>query len=206
MNPQTDWSEFDAKFPFRIYGIAGEPKTEFVTAVNLPDKIKAHIEQQEKEWLERAALSAETGMVLAVGLMDESGKFKVIEGDERTIVEMILTELTSRLDLSYEIVGFNIFGFDLPFLIRRAWMLGLKPPALRDRYWRTGLVDLMDKWTCGNREQRISLDSLAKALRVGAKTGSGADFAALWATDKAKALAYLENDLTLTRLCAERML
>ena len=47
---------------------------------------------------------------------------------------------------------------------------------------------------------------LAKHLGVGQKTGSGADFAKLWVEDRAKALAYLESDLTLTKLCFERMI
>jgi len=36
----------DEKFPFRIYGIAGEPKSEFLTTQDMPDKIKDFIRQE----------------------------------------------------------------------------------------------------------------------------------------------------------------
>lgn len=37
---------FDEKFPYRIYGVAGEPKTEFLDAKNKPDEIKAFINSE----------------------------------------------------------------------------------------------------------------------------------------------------------------
>ena len=50
-----------------------------------------------------------------------------------------------------------------------------------------------------------SLDTIAKHLGVGAKNGSGADFAALWQSDRAKAADYLRNDLQLTAQVAEAL-
>ena len=50
-----------------------------------------------------------------------------------------------------------------------------------------------------------SLDTIAKHLGVGAKNGSGADFAALWQSDRAKAADYLRNDLQLTARIAEAL-
>ena len=48
--------EFDNKFPWRIYGRAGEPKTEFISTENMPDKIKDFIQslldKQRKEVVE----------------------------------------------------------------------------------------------------------------------------------------------------------
>ncbi len=104
--------------------------------------------------------------------------------------------------------GFNIFNFDLPFLIRRSWKLGVKiPTGVREgRYWGRFFIDLMDVWTLGNREQRASLDAVSKHLGLGGKTGNGADFAKLYATDQAAALAYLKNDLELTAKVAEVLL
>ena len=55
----------------------------------------------------------------------------------------------------------------------------------------------------GDRQARGSLDAIAKHLGIGAKTGSGADFAKLWQSDRAKAVEYLRNDIELTAKLAE---
>lgn len=44
--------EYEEKFPFRIYGIAGEPKTEFLTTENMPDEIKSFIRSSHIKLLE----------------------------------------------------------------------------------------------------------------------------------------------------------
>lgn len=48
---------------------------------------------------------------------------------------------------------------------------------------------------------------MAKSLGVGSKPEgvSGADFARLWEEDRAKAKAYLINDLEMTRGCAAKL-
>jgi len=103
-------------------------------------------------------------------------------------------------------IGFNIFAFDLPFLIRRSWKYGIQPQGVRKgRYWSDDLVDLRELWQMGNRQDHGSLDSIAKHFGVGAKNGNGKDFANLWAADKTKAIEYLRNDLNLVAAIAQRM-
>jgi hypothetical protein len=75
----------------------------------------------------------------------------------------------------------------------------------RGRYWSDEMVDLRDAWQLGDRQARGSLDTIAKHLGVGAKNGSGADFAALWQSDREKATEYLRNDLQLTARVAEAL-
>ena len=55
MKNLQDLEEFEKKFPFRIYGIAGEPKSEFIITENMPDKIKSFILQDRQEVLEMLA-------------------------------------------------------------------------------------------------------------------------------------------------------
>ncbi len=97
-------------------------------------------------------------------------------------------------------IGFNIFGFDLPFLFRRSWKRRVPIPfgLRRGRYWGDQLIDLRDTWQLGDRQARGSLDSIAKHLGVGAKNGDGKAFAELWRSDRKQAEAYLRNDLELT--------
>jgi uncharacterized protein YprB with RNaseH-like and TPR domain len=106
----------------------------------------------------------------------------------------------SELAQSGRLAGFNIFQFDLPFLIRRSWKHRVPVPLglRRGRYWNDELIDLREVWQVGDRMARGSLDAIAKHLGVGEKNGDGAEFAKLWATDRTRALAYLQNDVGLT--------
>jgi len=109
----------------------------------------------------------------------------------------------------------KIFGFDLPFMFRRMWILGQrvsgKDSLLRNnRQWHENLIDLMKVWGCGVWGEYIKLDTLAKALGVGQKPSevTGANFHEFWngtKVQRAKAKAYLVNDLKMTQACAERL-
>ena len=103
------------------------------------------------------------------------------------------------------LIGFNIFNFDLPFLIRRSWKHRVPVPfgLRRGRYWCEQLVDLRDAWQLGDRQAKGSLDSIARHLGVGAKNGEGKAFAELWQSDRPKAEAYLRNDVELTAKVAD---
>jgi len=174
-----------------------------------PEKIRACIAEKEADWFQSAALSAVTGRVLAIGYLDaateELGFFAT--GDEAADLAAFWRLVAPAGYLPAPIVGFNSNRFDLPFLIRRSWRLGVPVPSAftRGRFLPSECVDILDTWKCGVREDSISLDTLARYLGVGRKTGSGADFAGLWATDPSGALACLANDLRLTRRCAEAL-
>jgi hypothetical protein len=185
-------------------------KPEFRAAKNLkdPEKIKADIADKEADWRARAALDATTAQILAVGLLD-GDVFTVLDGDEKTILTQFWSWADIELGLSNRLVGFCIFHFDLPMLARRSFVNGVAIPmsVRRSSYrpWHEGFVDIAVAWQCGNRDQTISLDLLARSLGVGKKTGSGADFAKLYQTDRAAALEYLHTDLLLAKSIYEKM-
>lgn len=174
-----------------------------------PEKIRAHVAEKEADWFQSAALSAVTGRVLAIGHLDTAtGECGFLaSGDEAADLAAFWRFVTSFGALRAQLVGFNSNRFDLPFLIRRSWLLGVPVPAplTAGRFLPFDCVDILDTWRCGVREDSISLDSLARFLGVGRKTGSGADFATLWSTSPEAALQYLANDLHLTRRCAEAL-
>ena len=171
-----------------------------------PEKIRAHVAGKEAEWFQSAALSALTGRVLAIGTLDaatdELGTFAT--GDEAADLAAFWRLVAPGGYLDTDLVGFGSNRFDLPFLIRRSWCLGVAVPRdlVSGRWLPSRCIDVLDTWRCGVREDSVSLDRLAHFLGVGRKTGHGADFASLWATDPSAALAYLANDLRLTRRCA----
>lgn len=169
-------------------------------------KIAESVREQKSKWLERTALSPLSGRILAIGIM-EYGEFTCLDGDgdEKSILLQFEEEI--RFRPNHQFVGFNILGFDLPFLQKRAWLHGVKPVIRHDfdSYRQDQWVDLMWLWANKNRNEFTSLDTVAKFLGVGQKTGDGKDFAKLWESDRAKTLEYLRNDLQLCADVAVRM-
>lgn len=184
-------------------------KPEFKAPSNYKDadKIAANIAEQEASWREKAALDATTGQILCIGMSIDLS-LDVTQAPEAETIERFWNWLELRLWAAETVIGFCVYNFDLPFLVRRSWVLGVEVPKMirKGRYWHEGIIDLADIWKLGNFDQRVSLNVLARALGVGSKSINGAEFGRLWETDRPAAIAYVENDLTLTRLCAEKML
>jgi hypothetical protein len=173
-----------------------------------PEKIRAYIATKQAEWFQQAALSATTGRVLAIGYIEEGSEFSAFaSGDEAADIKAFWDLITNNGAVTHRLIGFNSNSFDLPFIIRRSWKLGIRPPItlMSGRYLSHNCVDLLDLWRCGNREDRISLDKMARFLGVGGKTGDGAEFPSLWSMSREAALRYLENDVLLTRRCAQAL-
>lgn len=168
-----------------------------------PAKIQANIEEKRKEWMDEAALKADRGRILVIGSLT-ANSVGFLEGEEKNILEHAW-ELIKHHSLSQDtIVGHNIVGFDLPFMVRRSWRSGVRVPEFvvqdlgqyRQPRW---VFDTMLAWTFNNKHERIGLDAFAKHLGVGAKNGKGQNFAKLYAETPDKALEYLANDLRLCR-------
>lgn len=168
-----------------------------------------------------AALSPITGRVLAIGFVRvEKGSQPEIAGMDPTDSESdILWSFWSKLaHFDREpFAGWNIHQFDLPFILRRCWKLGVEVPAgirdAHDRYWDNRFIDLMVKFSAGQRggsNGYVKLDTAAKFLGAGEKPDGcgGGDFAGLWLgspAERERATEYLINDLSMTAGVARRM-
>lgn len=167
-----------------------------------------------------AALSAITGRVLAIGLsgrgvngVDASDAYSMLTAENEEQEAAILEDFWSTFKAAEVagngrlLVGFDIRRFDLPFMVQRSWILGVEVPrsVFDGRYWSTLFVDLVYLWGCGSNHTYISLNTFARALKIGEKTGKGEDFHRLFWTDRHSAIAYLRNDLDLTRRGAVRL-
>lgn len=173
--------------------------------------------------LDEAALSAATGRVVAIGCLSAENRLTMIIGedapDEAAMLSKFWSLYLKMRAKKRSMVGVNICLFDLPFLVRRSWILGVPVPnTVRDgRYWDRLFVDLRDAWLLGQRwgECESSLDHMAKTLGVGSKADglagecSGKDFARMWESgdpqQRATARAYLVNDLELPQKIAACM-
>jgi hypothetical protein len=190
----------------------GEVKVGNLGAEKAAEKIEAKRLEHQNRILERAALSPLTGRVAAIGIrgparadgeIDERTDFN---DNEETLIRSFFLALVSDPDGVW--IGFNCFNFDLPFLMRRAWKLGIIPPRgiLKGRYPSNWFIDLAIIWQAGEyRPEPISLNRLGQFLGLGVKMDNGANFASLLYQNQETAKAYLQRDLYLTWKIAERL-
>jgi DNA polymerase III epsilon subunit-like protein len=170
--------------------------------------------------VEDAALSAITGQVVAIGYQ---GKKETLHCAIDGITEFqLLTQFWKVYQQGRAerrpLVGFNIKGFDVPFVAQRSWMLGVDVPATittATGYLDPVFIDLAERWKVGNRGAwgkpgYGTLDTIAKALGIAGKPDNckGAEFASkLYGSpeDRAIALSYLSSDLRMTVEIAARL-
>jgi hypothetical protein len=185
-----------------------------------PDKIAAAIAEKRAAWREKAALSPLTGRVAMIGLLlpgrkiadialldpvalDNPGSANI---QELNMLEWFWSAAVQQLQLGEPMVGFNSHRFDVPFLVRRSWALGVTVPGQAlQRLAPPAWVDLMLEFTRNAAGEFVGLDTVARFLGVGAKNGNGLEVARLLREDRDAAINYLENDLLLTAAIAERM-
>ena len=132
---------------------------------------------------------------------------------EKEVIEHFLSLADAMLSDGGSLVGHNIIGFDLPFLLRRGLKYGIKPPktitnALA-QYRPSNLIDTMREWQFGNRtEGFVKLDQLAAFFGTRRKNGDGADFHKKFfgtPEEREDALRYLANDVAMTCEIAQAM-
>lgn len=214
---KTEFREEDVK----LGNIKDEAKiAEKIEAARI--KHEADFDAEVKAWelkkadaqaklIERAALSATTGKVLAIGWTMDGKDAHYFEGDESAILESFWGLITNRGAIDCQAIGFNCNGFDVPFLVRRSWAVGVAVPATVLNIWQgrvslnAAFVDLMAYWKLGNYSDSISLDNLAAHLGIPGKNGSGAHFADLLEFDRILALQYLRQDVLLTYQVAQKL-
>jgi hypothetical protein len=189
---------------------------DFTAASNVKDpvKIATAIEEKKKDWLDKTALKAITGKIVAV-TMAKDGAEPILAAsleDEKGLIEVILHELKNVISDYSQAYAWNGSGFDLPFLCQRAAVHGVT--AFKDltqqrgaRFsWNENLIDPKLVWSNYSPDHTgTSLKSVALALGVGEKSGSGKDFAGLLKTNPDEAKAYALNDVNLLRSIVQRM-
>lgn len=180
-----------------------------------PIKIAAYIEEAKEKWTERAALFPESGRVLMVGMAEDDAEPYTVWGEEKKVVTSALDMAWKFLSKGSRVYGYNIHGFDLPFLVKRAWILGIHVPKMF-QYWRgkwswhDAVIDLMLWWKMGEYRKSddapsSSMAAVLKALGLPGKEGNGKDFAALLRDDPEAAQKYLIRDVNATREIAQKV-
>jgi hypothetical protein len=163
------------------------------------------------------ALSSLTGQVLAIGyksIPPEKEEFRIMTDyqsramTEQQILEKFWVIFQSSAKNSRQMIGHNIFEFDIPFLTQRSYVLGVPVPKslFNGRYLNSLFVDTYKVWGAGQWKPKGSLDAIARACGIGSKKGkSGAHFFELFETNLDEAIEYLKNDLDISWGIAERL-
>ena len=184
----------------------------FKAAANLKDpaKIEADIEEKKAKYIAQAALSPMSGRVIAVGIRHSHDGTQLIHGeDEADVLRKTCRVLNDCIGERIRCVGFNIHGFDLPFLRFRSMVHGIKTPLWTTyngrAFWSSHFRDLLPELVMGRDFAGYNLNAVCKAMGLPGKTGDGAFFYEQYKADKQKALDYLENDLKATEALGKRM-
>jgi DNA polymerase elongation subunit (family B) len=147
------------------------------------------------------ALSGLTGRIVCISLMIDNGSdincHNLINKDESEILR-IFWSLTKPGDV---FVGFNIMGFDLPFIRQRSWIKQVLPSRKIDlrRFYSTDVLDCMQMFSNWGSTKYPSLESLGSVLGFGGKAGDASQVAEWWAKEDFKAIAdYCAQDVLLS--------
>lgn len=187
------------------------PEFEAPGNIKDPEKIKAAIDGKRAEWLDKLALKAITGKIVAVTICQDVEPTMNI-GDEKNLIIATVDLLQQVINQNDSAYAWNGSGFDLSFLCQRAAVHGIAAFAaltvnVRGRfYWNENLIDPKMVWSNYSPDHTgTSLKSVAYALGVGEKIGNGKDFAALLKTNPKEAETYAFNDVLLLRGVVQRM-
>lgn len=178
---------------------------------------KKMLTAEEDHWREiqdKAALSATTGEVLAIGYRGEKQLLDYV-GDQKTestLLQRFWRQFETCRQAGRKMVGFGIAHFDVPFLIQRSWVLDVNVPTgvfTQSQSLDGIFVDLSRIWTGSARNGFVSLDAVCRACGIGCKPNGidGKDFARLFSdpATQSQALDYLQNDLEMTWNLMERL-
>ena len=126
----------------------------------------------------KTAFDATKGHVCCIGwAMDDNppeADFIQTVAGEKDILRFFFAELHKQFDARRRplFIGHNHVAFDLPFIFRRAVILGVEPPMFLPRLpkaWDESVFDTMVQWA--GHGNRISMDALCEALGIPGKDG-----------------------------------
>ncbi len=132
--------------------------------------------KDEKVWKDHAALHAEYGKIVCIsmGYFDKDNVFKkksYCGPDERQILLDFFNDYTKLASMGIRFIcGHNIKAFDIPFIIKRATILGIwelpevfelngKKPWELDNF-----IDTLEIWRCGSFQGGGSLRTLCACM------------------------------------------
>ena len=186
---------------------------DFTAAANLkdPEKIAASIAKKRADFLAGAALNWKTAEVVLIGAGDETRIQSFTGGTEKELVGDFLNLLGDALAAGVVAGGHNVKGFDLPMLVNRARVHGLRIPATILSFWKgrpqwaENIFDSLEILSFGKAYDGNGVDEVARAFGLPPKLGQGGNFPLLWRADRHGAIDYnkrdVEIEIEIARIC-----
>jgi len=152
--------------------VTDESKIPTVDSVGMDNLQK---ETYREVYRQTAAFFPEFGKVACVSMafVTKSGevRFESFYGEDE---KQILTETRKIFDkifsLDFELCGQSIKMFDIPFLGKRCFINGMKPPSIFPKHdtkpWDLRVLDTKDVWQFGNNWSLGSLDLMCTVLDI----------------------------------------
>jgi DNA polymerase elongation subunit (family B) len=140
------------------------------------ETIEKYKDEKAQEAWEKTALDGFKGHVCCI-VRDQTRYILRSVKEEKDLLERFFTGMKECV-----LVGHNIIGFDIQFLTRRALVLGVELPY--EYIWPRALKpwdkSVFDTMTALGGKDWVSLDNLAKALRIRGKSGNGGAVNFMW--------------------------
>ncbi len=186
---------------------------EFTAAANLkdPEKIAASIAKKKADYLADAALNWKTAEVVLIGAGDETEIQSFTADSEKQLIGNFLDLLGDSLGEGVVVGGHNVKAFDLPLLVNRARVHGLKIPRNVLSFWRgrpqwhDNIFDTLEILSFGKAFDGNGVDDVVRVFGLPPKLGHGGDFPLLWRADRDGAIAYnrrdVEIEIEIARVC-----
>lgn len=178
-----------------------------------------------QEAVKKTAFDGTYGSIVVIGYAIDDAEPAALYGPEKDVLGQFFVAVSEAGRSSYAsqggradaernmiFVGHNLVGFDLKFLWKRAVINGIKMPAAllkacRAKPWDGIVADTMMMWD-QDRDKRISLDRLCKALGIptskGDMDGSKA-YDAYKAGEIERIAQYCCDDIRATRAVYKRL-
>lgn len=190
---------------------------EFEAPKNLKDplKIDAAIAEKQNAWVEKLALSPDTGRIAAIGVLGDDFQMLLAQtkyGETELLLKF--WDLWSEAQgWGAHFVGWNIQSFDLPFLYRRSIALGIEmpPPIAHGRpLYDCNMTDVklcVDPWNKFDIKF-LPLDAAARTYLGYGKSDKdvGKDWLNIYNEAPKRAEAYLIEDCQLTLELAKKFI
>jgi hypothetical protein len=145
----------------------------------------------------KQGLDSMAGRILCTGM--------AIDDEDPVVFDSLIGLDQAIMGINEEVlfVGHNILKFDAKWLVRHGIMVGLDfPTRFNFNRYKGNILDTMSIWSCGDYQDIVSLDNIAKFLGLEGKT-SGMDGSKVWEYFKAgrmdEIMDYCADDIRVTR-------
>lgn len=172
-------------------------------------KIKEYVEQKKKDQVAKIALDPDYAAVRSIGWAFDSDKVivRTSDGCQSPLEYERLWNITKDICAPAVIVGWNLLGFDIPFLMRRCMYHGIPWPTwlcnLR-RYQTRPYLDLMQVYSNWGAFPYISLKQAAKLHGIEIPAGDK-DGSMVATMTEQELIEYQKSDIIITRELYHKM-